>query len=167
MADKRKLKYPTLCPLGREVPAALLAAVETFLFNNLPQQLYSTLLRIHTVSIHKILPYLSLRQYKVVPLHTHRDVVSDQTPNNCDSVGLFENPLIPYSVLPPPPRYPSQAAYNMAVANGQAAPMIETNNILSKPTGPEYQLVVGEGMPYSTSCQFLECSLIRLKEHIY
>ncbi len=49
------------------------------------------------------------------------------------------------SVLPPPPRYPSQAAYNLAVANGQAAPMIETNNILKHPTGPEYQLVVGEG----------------------
>lgn len=49
------------------------------------------------------------------------------------------------SVLPPPPRYPSQAAYNQAVANGQAAPMIETNNILSHPAGPEYQLVVGEG----------------------
>lgn len=48
-------------------------------------------------------------------------------------------------VLPPPPRYPSQAAYNLAVANGQAVPMIETNNILSHPTGPEYQLVVGEG----------------------
>ncbi|TVY30983.1 putative catabolite repression protein [Lachnellula hyalina] len=48
-------------------------------------------------------------------------------------------------VLPPPPRYPSQAAYNLAVQNGQAAPMIETNNILSHPTGPEYQLVVGEG----------------------
>ncbi|KAF4634430.1 hypothetical protein G7Y89_g3675 [Cudoniella acicularis] len=48
-------------------------------------------------------------------------------------------------VLPPPPRYPSQAAYNLAVANGQATPMIETNNILSHPTGPEYQLVVGEG----------------------
>jgi len=50
-----------------------------------------------------------------------------------------------YSVLPPPPRYPSQAAYNLAVQNGQAAPLIETNNILSHPTGPEYQLVVGEG----------------------
>ncbi|KAL3422068.1 catabolite repression protein crec [Phlyctema vagabunda] len=48
-------------------------------------------------------------------------------------------------VLPPPPRYPSQAAYNAAVAAGQAAPMIETNNILSHPTGPEYQLLVGEG----------------------
>jgi len=53
---------------------------------------------------------------------------------------------LPYSVLPPPPRYPSQAAYNLAVANGQAAPMIETNNLLTHPTGPEYQLVVGEGV---------------------
>ncbi|RDL37064.1 WD40 repeat-like protein [Venustampulla echinocandica] len=48
-------------------------------------------------------------------------------------------------VLPPPPRYPSQAAYSLAVANGQVTPMIETNNNLSHPTGPEYQLVVGEG----------------------
>ncbi|KAG9235779.1 WD40-repeat-containing domain protein [Amylocarpus encephaloides] len=48
-------------------------------------------------------------------------------------------------VLPPPPRYPSQNAYNNAVASGQAVPMVETNNILSYPTGPEYQLVVGEG----------------------
>ncbi|RFU35115.1 hypothetical protein B7463_g1243, partial [Scytalidium lignicola] len=47
-------------------------------------------------------------------------------------------------VLPPPPRYPSQAAYNLAVANGQV-PMIETNNILTHPTGPEFQLLVGEG----------------------
>jgi hypothetical protein len=49
------------------------------------------------------------------------------------------------SVLPPPPRYTTQAAYNAAVAAGQAVPMIETNNILSNPTGPEYQLLVGEG----------------------
>ncbi|RQM05993.1 hypothetical protein DH86_00002555 [Scytalidium sp. 3C] len=42
--------------------------------------------------------------------------------------------------------YPSQAAYNLAVANGQV-PMIETNNILTHPTGPEYQLLVGEGRP--------------------
>lgn len=48
-------------------------------------------------------------------------------------------------VLPPPPRYPNQAAYNAAVAAGQAAPMIETNNTISNPTGPQYQLVVGEG----------------------
>ncbi|KAK8069376.1 catabolite repression protein-like protein creC [Apiospora phragmitis] len=45
-------------------------------------------------------------------------------------------------VLPPPPRYPTQAAYNAAVAAGQATPMIETNNIL---TTPEEQFLVGEG----------------------
>ncbi|XMA16938.1 hypothetical protein WAI453_009729 [Rhynchosporium graminicola] len=50
-----------------------------------------------------------------------------------------------FSVLPPPPRYPSVNAYNAAVANGTAPALIETNNVLSHPTGPEYQLVVGEG----------------------
>ncbi|TRX95580.1 hypothetical protein FHL15_003538 [Xylaria flabelliformis] len=45
-------------------------------------------------------------------------------------------------VLPPPPRYPTQAAYNAAVAAGHVAPMIETNNILST---PEDQFLVGEG----------------------
>ncbi|ESZ96715.1 hypothetical protein SBOR_2859 [Sclerotinia borealis F-4128] len=47
------------------------------------------------------------------------------------------------SVLPPPPRYPSQAAYNLAVQNGMAAPMVETNNLLKHPEG--LQLLVGEG----------------------
>lgn len=47
------------------------------------------------------------------------------------------------SVLPPPPRYPSQAAYNFAVQNGMAAPMVETNNILKHPEG--LQLLAGEG----------------------
>ncbi|KAG9243101.1 catabolite repression protein-like protein creC [Calycina marina] len=46
-------------------------------------------------------------------------------------------------VLPPPPRYPSQTAY--AMQNGGQHTMIETNNLLSHPTGPAYQLVVGEG----------------------
>ncbi|RYP76521.1 hypothetical protein DL771_001755 [Monosporascus sp. 5C6A] len=45
-------------------------------------------------------------------------------------------------VLPPPPRYPTQAAYNAAVAAGHAVPMIETNNILSN---PEDQFLAGEG----------------------
>ncbi|KAI1196977.1 WD40-repeat-containing domain protein [Nemania serpens] len=45
-------------------------------------------------------------------------------------------------VLPPPPRYPTQAAYNAAVAAGHATPMIETNNILST---PEDQFLAGEG----------------------
>ncbi|KAI1435419.1 catabolite repression protein creC [Xylaria sp. CBS 124048] len=45
-------------------------------------------------------------------------------------------------VLPPPPRYPTQAAYSAAVAAGHASPMIETNNIL---VPPEDQFLVGEG----------------------
>ncbi|KAI0133563.1 WD domain-containing protein [Xylariales sp. AK1849] len=45
-------------------------------------------------------------------------------------------------VLPPPPRYPTQAAYNAAVASGYATPMIETNNILSN---PEDHFLAGEG----------------------
>jgi hypothetical protein len=60
-------------------------------------------------------------------------------PNDADKI-------VDPSVLPPPPRYPTQAAYNAAVAAGQAAPMIETNNTLTNPTGPEYQLLVGEGV---------------------
>lgn len=47
-----------------------------------------------------------------------------------------------FSVLPPPPRYPTQAAYNAAVGAGHIPPMIETNNILSS---PEDQFLVGEG----------------------
>ncbi|KEZ39469.1 hypothetical protein SAPIO_CDS9334 [Scedosporium apiospermum] len=46
-------------------------------------------------------------------------------------------------VLPPPPRYPSQASYGLA--NAGLFPLIETNNILTNPTGPEYQFLVGEG----------------------
>lgn len=45
-------------------------------------------------------------------------------------------------VLPPPPRYPTQAAYNAAVGAGHIPPMIETNNILSN---PEDHFLVGEG----------------------
>ncbi|KAF9728917.1 hypothetical protein PMIN02_008434 [Paraphaeosphaeria minitans] len=44
-------------------------------------------------------------------------------------------------VLPPPPRYPV-AGYPGAPGGGQ---LIETNNTLTHPTGPEHQLVVGEG----------------------
>ncbi|KAK3316168.1 WD40-repeat-containing domain protein [Apodospora peruviana] len=49
-------------------------------------------------------------------------------------------------VLPPPPRYPNQTAYNASVGPGHVVPMIETNNILSNPSGPEYQFLVGEGL---------------------
>ena len=51
------------------------------------------------------------------------------------------------SVLPPPPRYPVQ--HTTINANGQtvtaATPVVEMSNVLSHPTGPEYQLSVGEG----------------------
>jgi WD40 repeat protein len=45
------------------------------------------------------------------------------------------------SVLPPPPRYPNGQLYT-GMPGGA---LLETNNTLSHPTGPEYQLVVGEG----------------------
>lgn len=53
--------------------------------------------------------------------------------------------LLSRSVLPPPPRYPSGTGYNGLPA-GTPMPMIETNNVLSNPSGPEYQFLVGEGM---------------------
>lgn len=49
------------------------------------------------------------------------------------------------SVLPPPPRYPSQPAYAAATSNGMPVPVHETNNILKHPEGPEFQFQVGEG----------------------
>lgn len=49
------------------------------------------------------------------------------------------------SVLPPPPRYPTPATYNAALAAGSVLPMVETNNTLTNPSGPEYQFLVGEG----------------------
>ncbi|KAM0723962.1 hypothetical protein Q7P37_000953 [Cladosporium fusiforme] len=44
-------------------------------------------------------------------------------------------------VLPPPPRYPNGQLYT-GMPGGA---LLETNNTLEHPTGPEYQLVVGEG----------------------
>ncbi|KAH7019420.1 WD40-repeat-containing domain protein [Ilyonectria destructans] len=46
-------------------------------------------------------------------------------------------------VLPPPPRYPSMGGYG--VSSIHPVPMIETNNTLSNPEGPEWQFLVGEG----------------------
>ncbi|TKA73749.1 hypothetical protein B0A55_05449 [Friedmanniomyces simplex] len=46
------------------------------------------------------------------------------------------------NVLPPPPRYPNGNLYTGMPGGG---PLLETNNTLEHPTGPEYQLVVGEG----------------------
>ena len=43
----------------------------------------------------------------------------------------------------PSARYPTQ--YSTTTTNGVPVPITETNNALSHPSGPEYQLVVGEG----------------------
>jgi hypothetical protein len=47
-------------------------------------------------------------------------------------------------VLPPPPRYPPGSQYGPSALGG-VVPMIETNNTLTNPTGPEWQFLVGEG----------------------
>ncbi|GAB0131708.1 hypothetical protein EsDP_00000169 [Epichloe bromicola] len=47
-------------------------------------------------------------------------------------------------VLPPPPRYPIGGSYSATGITG-IVPMIETNNTISNPTGPEWQFLVGEG----------------------
>ncbi|KAL9128521.1 MAG: hypothetical protein Q9217_002817 [Psora testacea] len=49
-------------------------------------------------------------------------------------------------VLPPPPRYPT--ATTATSPNGQtpANPAVEMSNVLTHPTGSEYQLAVGEGI---------------------
>ncbi|KAF2209387.1 hypothetical protein CERZMDRAFT_47594 [Cercospora zeae-maydis SCOH1-5] len=45
-------------------------------------------------------------------------------------------------VLPPPPRYPNGNLYTGMPGGG---PLLETNNTLEHPSGPGYQLVLGEG----------------------
>lgn len=47
-------------------------------------------------------------------------------------------------LLPPPPRYPIGGPYSATGITG-IVPMIETNNTISNPTGPEWQFLVGEG----------------------
>ena len=49
------------------------------------------------------------------------------------------------SVLPPPPRYPSAGPYYPGGGLAGIVPLIETNNTISTPTGPEWQFLVGEG----------------------
>lgn len=52
------------------------------------------------------------------------------------------------SLPPPPPRYPvSNNGFNTTTSPGMVALTPETVNVISHPTGPEYQLVVGEGVP--------------------
>ncbi|POR31494.1 Putative catabolite repression protein creC [Tolypocladium paradoxum] len=49
-----------------------------------------------------------------------------------------------HSVLPPPSRYPAGGPYHPGGITG-IVPMIETNNTISNPIGPEWQFLVGEG----------------------
>ncbi|KAI9827878.1 MAG: hypothetical protein M1826_006184 [Phylliscum demangeonii] len=49
-------------------------------------------------------------------------------------------------VVPPPPQGPGVSIYgNSGLPTSVPAPVMETHNLLSTPTGAEYQLVVGEG----------------------
>ena len=48
------------------------------------------------------------------------------------------------SVLPPPPKYPTITT-GINGATGLPIHSLDTNNSLAHPSGPEYQLVVGEG----------------------
>ena len=50
------------------------------------------------------------------------------------------------SVMPPPPRYPIESSFKAGAGGGAALPLIETNNTIANPEGPEYQLLVGEGL---------------------
>ncbi|ATY66568.1 catabolite repression creC [Cordyceps militaris] len=52
--------------------------------------------------------------------------------------------MLGFSVLPPPPRYPGVGGYGAAGLGG-IVPLVETNNTIDKPTGPEWQFLVGEG----------------------
>lgn len=81
----------------------------------------------------------------------------------CGSVALFihvvslinvrtklgsEAHIVSVSLPPPPPRYPvSNNGLNSAAPPGTIALAPEAVNVLSHPTGPDYQLVVGEGTP--------------------
>lgn len=44
----------------------------------------------------------------------------------------------------PPPRYSAQQTVQ-AAANGVSVAVMETTNVLSRPEGPDYQLLAGEG----------------------
>lgn len=52
------------------------------------------------------------------------------------------------SVLPPPPRYPTAQIASSPNGTTINSPLIEMSNVLTHPSGPEYQLSVGEGTYY-------------------
>ncbi|KAI4186584.1 MAG: hypothetical protein LQ346_005655 [Caloplaca aetnensis] len=47
--------------------------------------------------------------------------------------------------LPPPPPIPPQHVYNLNLPGGMATIALDTSNTIGHPSGPEYQLAVGEG----------------------
>ena len=49
------------------------------------------------------------------------------------------------SVLPPPPRYPVSQTTSSPNGVPVQNPLVEMSNVLTHPSGPEYQLSVGEG----------------------
>ena len=54
------------------------------------------------------------------------------------------------SLPPPPPRYPvSNNGFNTTTSPGMIVLTTEAVNEISHPTGPDYQLVVGEGITSS------------------
>ncbi|CEJ91057.1 hypothetical protein VHEMI06795 [[Torrubiella] hemipterigena] len=51
--------------------------------------------------------------------------------------------MLGFTVLPPPPRYPGMGPYGSNLSG--VVPIVETNNTLENPSGPEWQFLVGEG----------------------
>lgn len=49
------------------------------------------------------------------------------------------------SVLPPPPRYPITQTTTSPNGQTTAQTVMEMSNVLTHPSGPEFQLSVGEG----------------------
>ena len=64
------------------------------------------------------------------------------------------------SLPPPPPRYPvSNNGFNTTISPGMIVLTTEAVNEINHPTGPEYQLVVGEGIaciPFTTEHAYAE-----------
>jgi hypothetical protein len=50
------------------------------------------------------------------------------------------------SIIPPPPAYQGVSTYGNPGIPVTVVPPIEKNNTFSRPTGPEYQFLAGEGM---------------------
>ena len=80
-----------------------------------------------------------------------RNVVSTQMRSSLRRHSRDSSLTVP-SVLPPPPRYPIGGPYHASSITGMV-PMIETNNTITNPSGPEWQFLVGEGKLRTTQVQ--------------